>query len=90
MKKWEKKAIEEIMNEFDFERVHDVMDFLDWDWGFMGVPSVDIIKKEAKRLMQDLCNGSSGYIATGGFWVYIHRKEHILNLMFAVEDWYYE
>jgi hypothetical protein len=32
MKKWKKKAIKEIMDNFDFKKVHKTMVALEWKW----------------------------------------------------------
>lgn len=61
----EQKKIESIMEDFDFNRVHDVMYYLDWQWAQTGVPTVDEIKKEARRLLEEAVKEKT-YIATGG------------------------
>jgi len=42
--------IDEVMDRFDFDKVHKVMTFLDWTWAWEGtVPSVETLKAEAYR-----------------------------------------
>ena len=43
----QKEMIDNIMDNFDFERVHNTMDLLDWRWAGVGVPSEEKIKREA-------------------------------------------
>lgn len=50
MNKQEK--IDEIMDSFDFEKVHKAMVALDWEWGDEGVPSTYSIKQEARRFLK--------------------------------------
>lgn len=63
--------LDEIMNEFDFEKVKRTMDALDWKWAFLKrldpkddfkektgpyVPTLDEIKQAAADLLWDLAN----------------------------------
>lgn len=69
--------IDDVMDNFDFHRVHKVMKFLNWKWAFAedGVPEVWELKKEARRLLSDclyemIKHGEDNWtIATGGFRV---------------------
>ena len=88
----EKQKIESIMRHFDFERVHKVMEFLDWHWAFTskGVPTVEEIKVEARRILIDACEEETN-IATGGFRAVYEKDgtedgEPYIGLEFIVED----
>ena len=57
------KMINDIMDEFDFNRVETVMEFLDWKWaGDNGLEyvTVDMLKKTAKRLLRDAAESRLG------------------------------
>jgi hypothetical protein len=43
----QKEMVDNIMDNFDFERVHNTMHLLDWRWAEIGVPSEEKIKREA-------------------------------------------
>ena len=64
----QKMKIQNIMEDFDFQKVHNVMEQLDWKWGLTkpGIPTIDEMKCEAKRLLIDACIEKT-CIATGGF-----------------------
>ena len=64
----QKMKIQNIMEDFDFKKVRNVMEQLDWKWGLTkpGVPTIDEMKCEAKRLLIDACIEKT-CIATGGF-----------------------
>lgn len=64
----EKEKINSVMEQFDFEKVQSVMEDLDWKWAGTkyGVPTVDEMKHEAKRLLVDAVEEKST-CATGGF-----------------------
>jgi hypothetical protein len=49
--------IDEIMDEFNFHKVHDLMDHLDWKWfgAEGGTPTPGEIRRTARNLLQDLC-----------------------------------
>ena len=88
----EKRKIECIMRNFDFERVHKVMELLDWHWAFTskGVPTVEEIKVEARRILIDACEEETN-IATGGFRAVYEADgtedgEPYIGLEFIVED----
>ena len=78
------KVLDEIFDNFDFEKVKSVMDALDWKWdglarfdptdnfklkkGFY-VPTLDEIKQFAANLLWDCVNMKDVVVATGGFRV---------------------
>lgn len=49
------KMIDEIMEEFNFARVHKAMVALDWKWAFIEnkIPSIESLRKESERLLRD-------------------------------------
>lgn len=73
-----KQQIDDVMDTFDFKRVHDVMKLLNWKWvsaeSGLGVPSEYELRKKARMLMERSANERSG-IGTGGF--YAEYKEGI-------------
>ena len=66
---------------YDFERVHKVMETLNWTWASSGgVPSVDELKEQAVDLLikcfqQSEKNKEDCIMATGGFEAYSYYKE---------------
>ena len=66
-------AVNEVMDLFDYERVHKVMEFLDWKWVGKGVPEIYDLRVESRRLLEKVANkvieeGEGYYFsATGGF-----------------------
>jgi len=83
-----KKKIKNILNNFNFEEVHNYMMHRNppWTWGDGFVPTVGQLKKEAKYLLEEVAGfkRKTGYAATGGFFVLKWYKE--LYLMFCIED----
>ena len=51
----ERNKIDNIMENFDFDKVQSVMDYLDWKWVGTknGIPTIDEIRDEAKRMLID-------------------------------------
>jgi len=80
--------IEKIINEFDFEKVHDVMTYLNWTWGD-NIPTTEEMKIQALGLLNDVKpinknRYSSSY--TGGFKAtYVGNNK--FNLTFIVENY---
>lgn len=81
------KQIKEIMTEFDFEKVHKVMKFLNWKWSEVGVPSINMLKMTAKQLLSEvaLSHNDDTWTETGGFRV--EKRFNKLTLSFVLESW---
>lgn len=85
-----KKHIDEILDNFDFEKVREVMIFLNWKWFFSSgyrIPTVDEIKDSAIKLLNEVAsNKNKTYsVATGGFKASKYDKD--LELEFTIEDY---
>ena len=76
--------IKDIMCDFDFDEVHKVMEYLDWEWGgYDGVPSTYSLIKKAEELLKDAYTKSTT-VAQGGF---IAKMENgSLELSFVLES----
>ena len=79
--------IYEILDEFDFEKVHRVMVALDWQWsGTDGVPSIGDLRRQARSLLQQVVDSKDTHsIGTGGFTAFMHRG--LLGLRFEVSSY---
>jgi hypothetical protein len=64
--------VEETIDRFNFDRVHDIMILMDWTWFGSGTPSADELKNEAKRLLNEIIDFKGKYacVGTGGLWAY--------------------
>ena len=91
------KMVEEVMEDFDFEKVHDVMKQLDWRWGtpdgILEVPSIYQLMKTSERLLRDVADKyfeteGSHFISTGGFEaaLYVDADSKYLKLSFVLEE----
>lgn len=85
------QQIDEIMNWFDFDRVHRTMVALNWKWADCetGVPEVGHIRERALALLREVVEQGDGhqqyYIETGGFRA--ERVDGLLKLSFSVSTW---
>jgi hypothetical protein len=88
-------AIENILDEFDFQRVQRVMEALEWHWATSedGLPSIVELRRKARGLLEDVyryedsaCNtmGCGGFEATRLMEVGDLNK--YLSLKFVVEE----
>jgi len=88
-----KEKIEQIMENFDFEKVHKVMVALGWEWylgrGGSGIPSVKSLKERAGELLSNvddlICEGDTITSSSGGFEA--KYADGCLSLSFIVEEW---
>jgi hypothetical protein len=79
------EAIEDVLDYFDFDKVHKVMTCLNWTWhDTEGVPMVGDLRKRARELLKEVPVG--GYRATGGFEVR-QPEENYYSLAFVLTDW---
>ena len=90
----ERVRFHEIIDNFDFEKVHRCMTLMDWRWATTnGVPSLEDIKNNASRLLLDVIIGirfrfsEDYYIGTGGFHVTYNKKYDVILLSFVITDW---
>ena len=64
------EQIDDIMDEFEFDKVHKVMEFLDWKWWFDGeterVPEVYELRKKAREYLRYVAK-NGGTTGSGGF-----------------------
>jgi hypothetical protein len=94
--------IRDIMNNFDFDRVYEAMDALDWRWRGE-IPSIEVLKDEAKRLLRGASKSRLGDFkdshhdvpiinGCGGFEARAYCDEDktkivMLDLVFVVSSW---
>ena len=87
MKKEEQINI--ILNDFDFNKIHSVMKFLDWRYIYSGntrkVPSQDDIRNIARTCLEKVAYSKDEIdnFALGGFVA--DKIENILELSFVIE-----
>jgi hypothetical protein len=97
-----KEMVENVLENFDFEKVYLTMRALNWTWGYnVTTPTIEQMKSTARYLMEGAINGAKKsenlrqyepyFNATGGFKAYcfINRHKHIvsLHLEFIVSEW---
>ena len=93
MKKWQKKAIKEIMHNFDFKKVRKTMLALDWRWNSINrTPFVSELMETAEQLLFDSTVATADdsgvyYVSTGGLEVICDKVRKGMRLVFIVSDW---
>lgn len=88
MKKLSKPTVDELLDDFDFDKVHDIMALLGWKWADVGLPAVEELKSVAKRLVVSVLSGRCIEAATGGFRAYkeIEEGDEIIVIDFVLES----
>jgi len=85
---WEGR-IEEIMKDFDFNRVLETMKALNWSWcmngGKSGIPNITQLREEARKQLKEAVRCGE-WVACGGFQVMIKPENGYLALLFIVEE----
>lgn len=97
------KMIQSIIENFDWEETHSVMEFMGWKWSGQGVPTIEDMMISAERLLRNSAESrlteykdehwEQGIIsATGGFeaqaWCNKTKTDIIaLDLKFVLNSW---
>jgi Spy/CpxP family protein refolding chaperone len=82
----QQSAIDEIMDDFNFNKVHKAMKELNWQWRDIGVPDEYDLRVEARRLLKEAIKNKFS-IATGGFEAaYQDQYGESLTLKFVLES----
>tara|TARA_R110000803_G_scaffold207913_1_gene276174 strand:- start:1091 stop:1384 length:294 start_codon:yes stop_codon:yes gene_type:complete len=88
-------SIENILDEYDFQRVKKAMEALDWQWGTAedGVPSIAELRRQARGLLEDVYRYEDSTCITmgcGGFeanrLMEVGDLNKYLSLKFVVEE----
>lgn len=92
-------TIMDCLDEFDFERVHEVMNFLDWKWADTAeVPDVLALRRNCRTYLQEVIRGALNrkdeggeYIMASGGFRYeakLYPDDFLwLRMSFTIEDW---
>jgi len=88
--------IDNIINNFDFEKVNRVMQFLDWKWALTDyrIPTIKELKNHAYNILKEatskaLKNGEWS-VACGGFKASAWKKDNKINCSLAFQLETYE
>jgi len=93
MKKWQKKAIKEIVDNFDFKKVRKTMLALDWRWNSINrTPFVSELMETAEQLLfastvATADDSGVSCVYTGGFEVICDKVRKGMRLVFMVSYW---
>ena len=81
------QQVDEVLESFDFDRVHHVMETLSWTWANLGrVPTRAELVTEARRLLTEL-DGRPGVHGSGGLRA-SYKEDGTLSLKFILcESW---
>lgn len=76
------EEIDEIMDNFNFNRVHIAMTAVKWDWWEKGVPEIPDLRKMARKLLKKTIK-EKGYVRSGGFEAVYEDGD--LELLFVLD-----
>ena len=92
-------TIMDCLDEFDFERVHKVMNFLNWTWSSIeGVPDTLALRRNCRTYLQEVIRGAlerkneggEFIMASGGFRyeAKLYPNDFLwLRMSFDIADW---
>ena len=93
------KMMFDIINNFDFDKVHNVMKYLEWEWFGKGIPTVDDIRFAARERIESVikvclseANPNEEYFSSSGGLKAIAIKDDygqisFLQLEFILTGW---
>lgn len=85
----QQELIDEILDQFDFQKVKEVMDALNWTWAIgteSHVPDIPELRKKAREMLWDSIRSKDRMISGGGF-VAEKEDDDTLELRFEVTAW---
>jgi hypothetical protein len=84
----QRKAVDNIMDWFDFEKVHKTMKALRWEWigAEEKIPCQGEIRERARQLLTDAIQSEMS-IGSGGLQVTYVPDEGFIKLEFVVSEW---
>jgi hypothetical protein len=96
--KGEQKMVDEIIENFNFQRCYDVMKHLKWSWGLTGVPSIEELKESAIERLERAIEYAktkevkdSCYVSSGGIKATAYKNRYgriiALHLEFVLTEW---
>ena len=81
------EQIDEIMDSFEFEKAHKIMEAMNWEWYEQGIPDIYLLRTEARKQLKNSVkvNGVSG---SGGLTAhYTEGKSWVkLDLYFGLSS----
>jgi hypothetical protein len=81
------------IEEFGFEKVNKVMNFLNWEWAMIGVPDrekmIDVCMGLFRECLADIQDAQWVRCGTGGFYITLYQDDGIV-IEFALENISYE
>ena len=86
----QQELIDEILDQFDFQKVKEVMDALNWTWAIgteSHVPDIPELRKQAREMLWDVIRSKGRMIKTGGGFVAEKEDDDTLELRFEVTAW---
>jgi len=70
------EQIDDIMDDFDFDKVHKIMEFLNWEWitdeDGTQVPYISDLRKRARSLLR-IAAKEGGFHGSGGFTAHCQK-----------------
>lgn len=84
------QLIDDVMEDFDFDKVHKAMVALEWKYINKSVPSKHELEKFARSLLESVMNGVPRFdtLNAGGFVVQFDPFSYILTMDFHISSAY--
>jgi hypothetical protein len=78
--------IDYVINNFDFNKVHQVMVMLGWEWGGINrTPTVGELQEMAEKCLREAYEGNTN-ISCGGFIASYSKRDRGFMLCFTVDE----
>jgi hypothetical protein len=96
--KSEQKMVDDIFENFNFQRCYDVMNVLKWTWASVGIPTIEDLKQNAvDKLKTSILRVKDKevyehyFISSGGIKASAYKNRYnrvvMLHLEFILTDW---
>lgn len=81
----QQKKIDEIMDWFNFEKVHHAMKTLGWEWQGKGTPEIPTLRKTSRSLLKQVLSSKYDQVRSGGLEASYYND--CLTLRFVLQHW---
>jgi hypothetical protein len=96
--KGEQRMVDDILENFNFQRCHNVMKHLKWSWALTGVPSIEELKESSIERLERAIEyvktkevKDSCYVSSGGIKATAYKNRYnrivMLHLEFVLTEW---
>ena len=80
-------VVDEILDNFDFTKIHAYMTLTNWTWRNDGVPTIEAMREAAREYLLKVCAAPEPETSYGSGGFVAYKSDDVVHLSFELE-WY--